>query len=151
MKQNPNVTPSSHPTKFCGLLAMVAPTAHITQQNFLIGSFLKIEFFIGQDDIIDISVPIQSLLTRFSLCMPLTHIYMSCISQFCGRIFKHTIFNILYDGKRNMKHNTFPSFRNCVTTEPVSHHSFPNLHHIQFTEYIFRNPSHFFQKESITA
>ena len=42
---NPNVTPSSHPTKFWGLLAMVAPTAHITQQNFLIGAFPKIKFF----------------------------------------------------------------------------------------------------------
>ena len=42
---NPNVTPSGHPTKFWGLLAMVAPTAHITQQFFLIGSFPKIEFF----------------------------------------------------------------------------------------------------------
>ena len=42
---NSNVTPRSHPIKFWGLLAMVAPTAHITQQNFLIGSFIKIEFF----------------------------------------------------------------------------------------------------------
>ena len=44
--------------KFWGLLAMVAPTAHITQQNFLIGSFPKIKFFIGQDDVVNISVPI---------------------------------------------------------------------------------------------
>ena len=34
-----------------------------------------------------------------------------------------------------------PSFMNCITTQQVSHHSFPNLHHIQFTGYIFRNQS----------
>ena len=38
---------------------------------------------------------------RFSPCIPLTHIYMSCISQVCGRIFKHTIFKIVYNGNRN--------------------------------------------------
>ena len=48
---NPNATPSGRPMKFWGLLAMVAPTAHITQQIFLIGSF-------GQDNIVDISIPI---------------------------------------------------------------------------------------------
>ena len=42
---NPNVTPSSNPMKFCGLLAMVAPIAHITQQNSLIGSSSKIKLF----------------------------------------------------------------------------------------------------------
>ena len=42
---NTNVIPSGHPTKFLGLLAMVAPTAHITQQKFLIGSFPEIKFF----------------------------------------------------------------------------------------------------------
>ena len=65
---------------------------------------------------------------------------------FCGRIFKHTILEIVYDGKGTPKQNTFPSFRKCVTTQRDSHHSFPKLHHIQFTEYIFRNPPHFFQK-----
>ena len=34
---NPSMNPISHPTKFWGLLAMVAPRAHITQQNSLIG------------------------------------------------------------------------------------------------------------------
>ena len=31
--------------KYRGLLAMVAPTGHITQQNFLIGSFPDNKFF----------------------------------------------------------------------------------------------------------
>ena len=53
-----NVTPSSHPMKFWGLLAIVTPTAHIIQQNSLIGSFLKTSFFIGQDHVVNISVPI---------------------------------------------------------------------------------------------
>ena len=42
---NLNVTPTSHPEKFRGLLPMLAPTAHITQQNFLIASIPKIEVF----------------------------------------------------------------------------------------------------------
>ena len=49
---NTNVTPSSHPMKFW------FATARITQQNFLIGSFSKLSFFIGQDNVIDILVPI---------------------------------------------------------------------------------------------
>ena len=36
---NPNVTPSGHPIKFWGLLAVTASPVHITQQNFLIGPF----------------------------------------------------------------------------------------------------------------
>ena len=72
---NPNETPSGHTMKFWGLLAMVAPATHTTQQKFLIGSFPEIYFFIGEDDIIDISVPIQSLPMRFSQCMALIHIY----------------------------------------------------------------------------
>ena len=92
--------------KFWGLLAMVAPTAHITQQNFLIGSIPRIEFFIGQDKVTNISVPILSLSMRFSPYMPLTHIYMSHISHFCGRIFKHTIFKIVYNEKATHKNIT---------------------------------------------
>ena len=38
---NPNVTPSGYPIKFWGVFGMVAPIAHTTQQNFLIGSFAK--------------------------------------------------------------------------------------------------------------
>ena len=41
----PNVSPSCYQMKFWGLLAMVAPTAHITQQNSLIGSSSKIKPF----------------------------------------------------------------------------------------------------------
>ena len=37
---------SGNPTKFWGLLVMVAPTAHIRRQKFLIGSFPQIEFFL---------------------------------------------------------------------------------------------------------
>ena len=55
---NPNVTPSSYQIKFWGLLAMVAPIAHITQQNPLIGSSSKIKFFICQNADADMSVPI---------------------------------------------------------------------------------------------
>ena len=44
---------------------------------------------------------------RFLPCIPLTHIYMSRISHFCGRIFKHTILDIVYDGKgtQNQTHS----------------------------------------------
>ena len=41
----PNVSPSGNPMKFWCFLAMDVPTAHITQQNSLIGSFSKMEFF----------------------------------------------------------------------------------------------------------
>ena len=41
---NPNVSPS-YPMKFRGLLAMVTPIPHITQQNSLIGSSSKIKPF----------------------------------------------------------------------------------------------------------
>ena len=60
--------------KFWGLLAMVAPIAHTTQHNFLIGSIPVIKFFIGQDDIINISVLIGSLPMRFHHICPL-HIH----------------------------------------------------------------------------
>ena len=53
---NPNVPPSSHPMKFWGLHAMAASTVHTAQQNFLTGSFPDLEFFIGQDDVTDISI-----------------------------------------------------------------------------------------------
>ena len=53
---------------------MVVPTAHITQRNFLVCSFPKIEFFIGQDDVVDIFVPIQPPLQEFYHAFPL-HIY----------------------------------------------------------------------------
>ena len=43
--EQPNVTPSCYPMKFWGLLAMVAPIAHKTQINSLIGSSSKIELF----------------------------------------------------------------------------------------------------------
>ena len=62
---NPNVSPSGYPMKFWGLLAIVALITHIMQQNFLIGSFFNIEFFIGCGTAIDISVPIHFLPARF--------------------------------------------------------------------------------------
>ena len=49
------------------------------------------------------------------------------------------------------EHNTFPFFRKCVTTQQVSHHSFPNPHHIQFTEYFSGIHPPSFQKELITT
>ena len=55
---NPNVTPGSYPMIFWGLLAMVFPIAHITQQNSLIGSSSKLSFFLGHDTDVNISVPI---------------------------------------------------------------------------------------------
>ena len=42
---NPNVGSSSYQTKFWGLLDLVAPIVHTTQQNFLIGSFAKSDSF----------------------------------------------------------------------------------------------------------
>ena len=36
-------------------------------------------------------------------------------------------------------------------TQPVSHYSFPKLQHIEFTQYIGRNATHFFQKEAVTT
>ena len=44
-KQKPKHNPSGHTTKFFGLLDMVAPIAHITQQNSLIGSPSEIIIF----------------------------------------------------------------------------------------------------------
>ena len=55
--------------KLWGLVAVVAPTAHITQQ-----SFSKIEFFIGQNDVIDISFLYNLSLQEFYYAYPL-HIY----------------------------------------------------------------------------
>ena len=42
---NPNVASSRYPTNFWGLLGLVAPIVHTTQQNFLIGSFAKSDSF----------------------------------------------------------------------------------------------------------
>ena len=78
---NPNETPSSHSTKFWGLLAMVAPTAHITQQTFLIGLFPEIKF-----SLVKMMSSIPPSPYDLSLCIfhhtSLTHIYMSHISHF---------------------------------------------------------------------
>ena len=115
---------------------MVAATVHIPQQNFLIASFSKIKFFHWLRQCYQYLGPCMISPYEILPYIPLTHIYMSCISHFCGRIFKHTILEVVYDGKGTQKQNTFPSFRNCVTTQSVSQHSFPNLHHIQLTENI---------------
>ena len=42
-----NVTPSDYPTKIYGLIWMVVPTAHTTQQNCVIGQFQTITNPIG--------------------------------------------------------------------------------------------------------
>ena len=55
---------------------MVAPTAHTTQQTFLIGFPPKLSFFIGHNADINISVPIQFLPTRVSPLALLTYIYI---------------------------------------------------------------------------
>ena len=47
--------------RFQDLVGMVVPTAHTTQQNFLIGSSSKIKFFIHHNADIDISVQEQYL------------------------------------------------------------------------------------------
>ena len=44
--------------KLWGLVRMLTHTACATQQNSLIGPIPKIDFFVGQDNVIDISVPI---------------------------------------------------------------------------------------------
>ena len=38
---NPSVTPSSYPIKFWGLFGEVSHITHMTQQNFVIGQFAK--------------------------------------------------------------------------------------------------------------
>ena len=43
----PNANPSVYPMKLLGLVGMVTHTACARQQNSLIGSIPKIEFFIG--------------------------------------------------------------------------------------------------------
>ena len=42
---NPNVSPTSYAMKLWGLFDKVAHIAHITQQNFVIGQFAKMQFF----------------------------------------------------------------------------------------------------------
>ena len=42
---NLNITPSSYPTKFWGLLGRVATIAHTTEQTFLIGQFPNPKIF----------------------------------------------------------------------------------------------------------
>ena len=79
---NPNLTPSSYPTKFWGLLAMVAPTAHITQQNFLIGSSSKIEGFHWSRQCHQYLGPYTISHNKSLSHIPLTHIFMSHISLF---------------------------------------------------------------------
>ena len=56
---NPNVTPSGYPMKLWGLLAIVAPIAHITQNGIpWLARLPKQSFFIGHNADINISVPI---------------------------------------------------------------------------------------------
>ena len=58
-----------------GMIVHTAHTAHTTQQNSLIGSSSKVKIFHYDADV-ENSLPIWFLPTRFSPCMPLTHLYI---------------------------------------------------------------------------
>ena len=77
---------------------MVAHTAHITQQIFLIGSFLKNQVFYWSKQCHQYHHPYMISPYKITPHIHFTHIYMSCISHLCGRIIKHIILEILYDG-----------------------------------------------------
>ena len=47
--------------------------------------------------------------TSFTMDTPYTYIYVMHLT-FCGRIFKHTILEEVYDGEGTSKQITFPSF-----------------------------------------
>ena len=67
-----------------GLLGRVATVAHTTEQNFLIGSFAKLEIF-------------HCLSTRFSPQTILLHTYQTSTSHFM-----HEYSNIQYQGYSTM-------------------------------------------------
>ena len=130
---------------------MVAPTPHITQQNFLIGSYLEIKFLHWSRQCHQYLCPYTiSPYEIFTTHSPYTYGHITHLTILWKNL---QAYNIQHSVPWKKEHKTqhVPSFRNCVATQQVSHHSFPNLHHIQFTEYMFRNPAHFFQKELITT
>ena len=108
------------------------------------------DWLVSQNDLcichdadINTSVTIQVCPAKFSPWALL--IYVTYVTVH-GRIFKHSILNVKYNKKETQKPRSMPSSRNCVTTQFNSHKSFPNLHHILFTKYMFSNEPHFFIK-----
>ena len=89
---------------------MVACTAHATLQNSLIGSIPKIKFFhwsrqchryLGPYMI----SPNKSLTTR----APYTYIHVTHLTV-CGRTLKHTLFEIVYEEKKEPQNKRMPIF-----------------------------------------
>ena len=93
-------------------------TAHATQQNSLMGSIPKIEFLYWSRQCHQYLGPCMispnKILTRHA---PYTYIHVMHLT-FCGRTLKCTLFEIVYEEKKEPQNKrACPSFRNCVTTE----------------------------------
>ena len=89
---------------------MVTPRAHITEQNSLIGSSSKIELFHWSQHWHQYLSPYMISPTNIcTTAIAYTYIHVMHLI-FCGRIFKHTIFEIVYSGKRNTKTKCIPTF-----------------------------------------
>ena len=77
-----NVTPSGKPTKLWGFVGMVVPTAHTTQQNFVIGQFQTENKSDWSRHILQYLNQYPFPLTRFQPHILLSHTYPPSISHF---------------------------------------------------------------------
>ena len=79
---NPEHNPYSLPDKILGFAQPGSYYTHTTEKTFLIGLFAKLESFIGQDIVINISTNMHFLSIRFLQQTILTHTYLVSISHF---------------------------------------------------------------------
>ena len=83
---------------------------YITQQNFLIGSFPEVKLFHWLRQHCQYLHPYMiSPYKIFTTHAPYTYIHGMHLTFLWKNLQAYNIFKTVYDGKRNTKHNTFPS------------------------------------------
>ena len=89
---------------------MVACTACATQQNSLIGSIPKIEIFHWSRQCCQYLGPYMISPNKI-LIMHAPYTYIQVIHlTFCGRTLKHTLFEIVYEEKKEPQNKSMPIF-----------------------------------------
>ena len=85
-----------------------------TSQNSLIGSIPKIKFFICRENVVETMLSISQSLCIFSQqdfnhTPPHTYIHVTDLT-FCQRTLKHTLFEIVYQEKKEPQNKSMPVF-----------------------------------------
>ena len=89
---------------------MVTLTVNTKQQNSLIGSIPKVEFFHWSRQCHQYLGPyLISPNKILTTCTPYTYIHVTHLT-FCGRALKHTLFEIVYEEEKEPTKKSMPIF-----------------------------------------